>query len=127
MEDVYPRVPRTDTRELYLRDLGSEPRRLLPVGHRPHVLGGDVASTTAGCCATPSRWAANEPPPVEVDGPRRARRDRVAAARLDDGAPRQPDQPDDDEGAAARNDSGRAADGARPPAGRTRARERCSC
>ena len=26
MEDVYPRVPRTETREVYLRDLGTTPR-----------------------------------------------------------------------------------------------------
>ena len=39
MEDVYPRVAHTDTRELYLRELGREPRRLRPVGHRSHVLG----------------------------------------------------------------------------------------
>ena len=40
MEKVYPRVPSTDIAELYLREVGAEPRRLLPLGHRPHLLGG---------------------------------------------------------------------------------------
>ena len=39
MEDVYPRVPHTDIREVYLRDLGTEPRRLRALGHRSDVLG----------------------------------------------------------------------------------------
>ncbi len=47
MEDVYPRVPRTDTRELYLREVGRQPHRLLPVGHRPRVLGGDERGSPA--------------------------------------------------------------------------------
>jgi hypothetical protein len=68
MEDVYPRVPRTDTREMYLRDLGRSRIVYIPwdidrtfwdvlcVDHL-RLLGNAV------------RWAANEPPPVEVDGP----------------------------------------------------------
>ena len=40
MEMVYPRVPKTDVAEVYLREVGRRPRRLLPLGHRPHLLGG---------------------------------------------------------------------------------------
>ncbi len=53
MEDVYPRVAHTDTRELYLRDLGASRVVYIPVGHRPDVLGSAVRRITAGCCGTP--------------------------------------------------------------------------
>ena len=36
---------------------------------------------TGSSCATPSQWATNEEPPVEVDRPRRARRDRSGGRR----------------------------------------------
>lgn len=68
MEDVYPRVPRTATRELYLRergrsriayfpwDIGRTFWEVLSVDHL-RLLGNTV------------KWALNEPAPVEVDGP----------------------------------------------------------
>ena len=40
MEKVYPRVAKTDIAEVYLREIGSARDRLLPVGYRPHFLGG---------------------------------------------------------------------------------------
>ena len=63
------------------------------------------------------RWATNEEPPVAGHGPGRARRDRLAADGLDDRAPGQPDQPDDDEGPVPRADPDRRAAGRRPAAG----------
>ena len=69
MEVVYPRVPKTDIPEVFVRRVRAGPRGLLPVGHRPHVLGGARRRITASCCGTPSTWATNEPRPVEVDGP----------------------------------------------------------
>ena len=47
-------------------------------------------------------WAANEAPPSRSTDPACSTSRSWRAARLDDGAPRQPDEPDDDEGAAAR-------------------------
>ena len=72
--------------------------------------------------ATPCGGRRREEPPVEVEGPRRARRDRLAAGRLDDRAPGQPDEPDDDEGPVPRADPGRRAAGADRPAGGAEAR-----
>src|SRR6185295_3794788 len=51
MEDVYPRVAHTDTREVYLRDLGRGRVVYFPW---------DIDRTS---------WAVNEAPPVEVTGP----------------------------------------------------------
>ena len=77
-------------------------------------------STTACCSRNAVRWATDEEPPVAVDGPRRARRDRLAAEGLDDRPPGQPDQPDDDEGPVPRADPGRRAAGDGPAARRAR-------
>jgi hypothetical protein len=68
MEDVYPRVPRTDTREVYLRDLGRSRVVYIPW---------DIDRTFWDVlCVDHLRllrnavtWAANEPAPVEVEGP----------------------------------------------------------
>ena len=68
MEDVYPRVPHTDTRELYLRDLGQSRVAYFPW---------DIDRTFwEVMCVDHGRllrnaveWAANEPSPVEVEGP----------------------------------------------------------
>jgi hypothetical protein len=68
MEDVYPRVPHTTTRELYLRELG---------GSRVAYVPWDISRTFWDVLAPDHgrllgnlvRWTANEPAPVEVDGP----------------------------------------------------------
>ena len=69
MEDVYPRVPHTTTRELYLRELGGSRVAYVPWDIVAHVLGRAVRPTTDGCSRNLVRWTANEPAPVEVDGP----------------------------------------------------------
>ena len=69
MEDVYPRVPHTTTRELYLRELGRQPRSPTSRGTSTasfwEVLSVDHLRLLRNTIA----WAANEPPPVEVEGP----------------------------------------------------------
>jgi hypothetical protein len=68
MEDVYPRIPHTDTRELYLRDLGKSRVVYFPWDIDRtfwEVLSVDHGRLIANAVA----WAANEPPPVEVTGP----------------------------------------------------------
>lgn len=68
MEDVYPRVERTDTREVYLRDLGRSRVVYFPW---------DIDRTFWDVmCVDHLRllrnaisWAANEPQPVAVEGP----------------------------------------------------------
>jgi hypothetical protein len=68
MEDVYPRVARTDSRELYLRDLGRSRIVYFPW---------DVDRTFwEVMCVDHGRllrnavtWATNEPPPAEIEGP----------------------------------------------------------
>ena len=59
MEMVYPRVPKTDIAEVVPARGGRGPRRLLPLGHRPRLLGGAWPSTTA---AAPQRRARGRPP-----------------------------------------------------------------
>ena len=68
MEDVYPRVSHTDTRELYLRDLGRS--RVVYFSWDIdrtfwEVMGVDHLRLLRNAVA----WATNEPPPVEVEGP----------------------------------------------------------
>jgi hypothetical protein len=68
MEDVYPRVPRTETRELYLRDLGRSRVVYFPWDIDRtfwDVLGTDHLQLLKNAVS----WACNEPPPVEVEGP----------------------------------------------------------
>jgi putative glycosyl hydrolase-like family 6 (GHL6) protein len=68
MEDVYPRIPHTDTREMYLRDLGRSRIVYIPW---------DITRTFWDVMAVDHlrllrnavSWATNEPPPVEVEGP----------------------------------------------------------
>jgi hypothetical protein len=68
MEDVYPRVPHTDSRELYLRDLGRA--RVVYVPWDIDRTFWDVMCVDHGrLLANAVAWAANEPPPVEVAGP----------------------------------------------------------
>src|ERR1019366_1800508 len=65
---------------------GTRPGGLFPLGHRPHILGGSGGGRAA---------------PGDRDRSRRVGRDRVAAERLDDRAPGQSHESDDDEGAGA--------------------------
>ena len=68
MEDVYPRVPRTDTREVYLRDLGRG--RVVYVPWDIDRTFWDVLCVDhLRLLRNAVRWATNEPAPVEVDGP----------------------------------------------------------
>lgn len=68
MEDVYPRVPRTETRELYLRDLG--PSRIVYIPWDIDRTFWEVMCVDHGrLLRNAVAWAANEPPPVEVEGP----------------------------------------------------------
>ncbi len=68
MEDVYPRVPRTTTREVYLRELGRSRVVYFPW---------DISRTFWEVMAVDHlrllrnavEWAANEAQPVEVEGP----------------------------------------------------------
>ena len=118
--------PHTDTRELYLRDLGASRVVYIPwdidrtfwdvmcVDHRPAAAKRDRVGDERAAAGRGRRARA-------------ARRHRLAAARLDDGASRQPDEPDDDEGPAARGDSGRPSARQHPPAGGHHGRRRFSC
>jgi hypothetical protein len=68
MEDVYPRVTHTDSRELYLRDLGRGRVVYFPWDIDRtfwDVLAMDHGRLIRNAIA----WAANEPPAVEVTGP----------------------------------------------------------
>ena len=68
MEDVYPRVPKTEIRELYLRESG-----LSRVAYVPWDIDRtfwEVMSPDHGLLLRNIvQWATNEPAPVEVDGP----------------------------------------------------------
>jgi hypothetical protein len=68
MEDVYPRIQRTETRELYLRDLGRSRVVYFPWDIDRtfwEVMSVDHLRLLKNAVA----WACNEPQPVEVDGP----------------------------------------------------------
>jgi hypothetical protein len=68
MEDVYPRTPRTDTRELYLRELGHG--RVVYIPWDIDRTFWDVLCVDHGrLLRNAIAWAINEPPPVEVRGP----------------------------------------------------------
>ena len=67
MEDVYPRVPRTDVRELYLRDLGGS--RIVYIPWDIDRTFWEVMCVDHGqLLRNAIAWAADEPPPVEVSG-----------------------------------------------------------
>jgi hypothetical protein len=67
MEDVYPREVRTDTRELYLRELGSA--RVVYIPWDVDRTFWEVLSPDHGrLLGNAVRWALNEPPVVEVEG-----------------------------------------------------------
>jgi hypothetical protein len=68
MEDVYPRVPHTDTREIYLRDLGKN--RVVYVPWDISRTFWDVLCVDHGrLLRNAVAWAANEAPPAQVTGP----------------------------------------------------------
>lgn len=68
MEDVYPRVAHTSTRELYLREFGASRIAYIPWDIDRTFW--DVLSPDHGRLLTNVvRWALNEPSPVEVEGP----------------------------------------------------------
>jgi hypothetical protein len=68
MEDVYPRVARTDSREVYLRDLGRS--RVVYFPWDIDRTFWDVMAIDHGrLLRNAVAWAANEPQPVEVTGP----------------------------------------------------------
>ena len=68
MEDVYPRVPHTDVRELYLRTVGGS--RVVYIPWDIDRTFWDVLCVDHGrLLRNAVRWATNEAPPVEVEGP----------------------------------------------------------
>jgi hypothetical protein len=68
MEDVYPRVARTDIRELYLREQGAA--RVVYIPWDIDRTFWDVLCVDHGrLLRNAIAWAANEPPPAEVTGP----------------------------------------------------------
>jgi hypothetical protein len=68
MEDVYPRVTHTSTREVYLRDLGRS--RVAYVPWDIDRTFWDVMCVDHGrLLRNLVAWTANEPPPAEVSGP----------------------------------------------------------
>src|SRR4029434_122371 len=68
MEDVYPRVPHTDTRELYLRTIGNS--RVVYIPWDIDRTFWDVMCVDHGrLLRNAVHWAANEPQPVDVEGP----------------------------------------------------------
>jgi hypothetical protein len=68
MEDVFPRVPHTDTRELYLREVGKG--RVVYIPWDIDRTFWEVLSVDHGrLLRNAIAWATNEPRPVDVDGP----------------------------------------------------------
>jgi hypothetical protein len=68
MEDVYPRVPRTDTQELFLQDLGRS--RVVYIPWDIDRTFWEVMCIDHGrLLRNAIAWAANEPAPVEIEGP----------------------------------------------------------
>jgi hypothetical protein len=68
MEDVYPRVPRTETREIYLRDLGRS--RVVYIPWDIDRTFWDVMCVDhLQLLRNAVTWASNEPASVEVEGP----------------------------------------------------------
>jgi len=68
MEDVYPRVPHTDTREIYLRTIGAG--RVVYIPWDIDRTFWEVMCVDHGrLLRNAVTWAVNEPQPVEVEGP----------------------------------------------------------
>src|ERR1039457_3721872 len=77
---------------------GTRPGGLFPLGHRPHILGGSGGGPWQAA-AQRGGLGGQRAAPGDRDRSRRVGRDRVAAERLDDRAPGQSHESDDDEGA----------------------------
>jgi hypothetical protein len=71
MEDVFPRVAHTDTREIYLREMtNAKHSRVVYIPWDIDRTFWDVLSVDHGrLLHNAIAWATNEPAPVEVDGP----------------------------------------------------------
>ena len=117
MEEVFPRVPKTDIPEAARPPGRSRPRGVFPLGHRPHLLGNSLLRPRQAP-AQRRRLGGQRAAPGHRHRPRRARCSRVAAERLHDRPPGQPDESHDDEGTAARVHSHAAAESFRAPARR---------
>jgi len=68
MEDVYPRVPHTTTRELYLRDVGKSRVAYFP-WDIDRTFWDVMCVDHLRLLQNTIRWATNEPLPVSVEGP----------------------------------------------------------
>jgi hypothetical protein len=68
MEDVYPRVPETDIRELYLRDTGKSRIAYFP-GDIDRTFWQIMSADHGRLLRNTIRWALNEEPVAEVKGP----------------------------------------------------------
>jgi hypothetical protein len=68
MEDVYPRVEHTDTRELYLREQGRSRMVYFP-WDIDRTIWDVMCVDHLKLLQNAVAWAANEPQPVEVEGP----------------------------------------------------------
>ena len=121
MEMVYPRVPKTDIAEVYLREVGAG--RVVYFPWDIDRIFWEVLAVDHGLLLAQRRAVGDRRGAAgRGQGPRRARRDRLAAGGLDDRAPGQPDEPDDDEGPVPRADPGRRAAGDGPAPRRAKAR-----
>ena len=117
MEEVFPRVPKTDIPEVFVRQNGQGPRGLLPLGHRPHLLGSALARPLA--TAAQRGGVGRQRTRARLrHRPRNARCHHLAPEGFAHGSPGEPHQPDDDEGTAAGTHSRARAAGHRPPARR---------
>jgi hypothetical protein len=68
MEDVYPRIPETEMRELYLRDAGNSRIAYFP-GDIDRSFWQIMSADHSKLIRNTIRWALNEEPIVEVNGP----------------------------------------------------------
>ena len=114
MEEVFPREPKTDIAEVYVREVGKGRVVYFPWDIDRtfwEVLSVDHLKLLRNAVD----WAANEPRPVAVTAGN-VRCNGVEAERFDDRASGEPDESDDDEGSDSRvhSDAGAAGDRAVP-------------
>jgi hypothetical protein len=69
MEEVYPRVPKTDVPEVYLREAGAGGRVVYFPGDIDRTFWEVLAADHGMLMRNAVEWALNEPPPVTVTGP----------------------------------------------------------